>query len=85
MKLISVLCFALLVSFSLGRAVEELQDEWTLWKAENGKFYCENDEELERFAIWKSNKVYIEEHNRYSDLFGFTLKINQYADMVIKR
>ena len=61
MKLISVLCFALLVSFSLGRAVEELQDEWTLWKAENGKFYCENDEELERFAIWKSNKVYIEE------------------------
>ena len=39
-------------------------------------------EELERHIIWLSNKKYIEEHNANTDLFGYTLSLNRFGDLV---
>ena len=56
--------------------------EWSLWKAENGKIYKHLGEEMERYAIWLSNKKYIEQHNSFADNFGFSLAMNEFGDMV---
>lgn len=59
-----------------------LEKEWTLWKMEYKRDYSDKQEELERYAIWQANRRYIEEHNRHADIFGFTLKMNHFGDMV---
>lgn len=41
-------------------------------------------DELERHIVWLSNRKYIEEHNRNSGTFGYTLAMNQFGDMVRK-
>lgn len=89
MQLLSLVMFLLLLlslSFNLALPVfsDEFKEEWKLWQAEHGRNYHDTNEELERLSIWKSNKVYIEEHNRYSDVFGFSLKMNRFGDMVIR-
>ena len=56
--------------------------EWHSWKAEHGIAYKDDHEELGRHIVWLSNQKYIDEHNKYSDHFGFTLKMNKFGDMV---
>lgn len=56
--------------------------EWHLWKATHNKGYESEDEELQRHINWLSNKEYIEQHNKHADLFGHTLAMNQFGDMV---
>ena len=58
-------------------------EEWNMWKAEHGKSYGSEMEELERHLNWLSSKAYIEAHNANSHIFGFTLKMNHFGDMVI--
>ena len=60
----------------------ELLEEWEGWKTQHGKSYRHGMEELERHLIWASNWNYIEEHNANSDLFGYTLAMNQFGDLV---
>ena len=60
----------------------EFREEWNLWKAQHGKSYNEEREELERHIVWLSNRAYIEHHNANADIFGFTLAMNQFGDMV---
>ena len=60
----------------------EFREEWNLWKAQHGKSYNEEREELERHIVWLSNKKYIEHHNDNADIFGFTLRMNQFGDLV---
>ena len=60
----------------------EFREEWNLWKAQHGKSYNEGREELERHIVWLSNRAYIEHHNANADIFGFTLRMNQFGDMV---
>ena len=57
-------------------------EEWQLWKAEHGKSYESQIEELEKHLVWLSNREYINAHNANSDLFGFTLAMNHLGDMV---
>lgn len=47
-----------------------------------GKTYISKEEELQRHVIWEANKKYVDNHNEYADVFGFTLEMNEFADMV---
>ncbi len=38
-------------------------------------------EETRRHIIWQSNKKYVDEHNAHADDFGFTMALNEYADL----
>lgn len=64
------------------RTVFKFSKEWQVWKAEHGKLYSSELEELEKHLVWLSNKKYIEAHNAASDVFGYTLELNKFADMV---
>ena len=57
-------------------------EEWQLWKTEHGKSYQSQREELERHLVWLSNREYINSHNANSDVFGFTLSMNHFGDLV---
>ena len=60
----------------------EHAEEWELWKTKHSKTYDNEMEELRRRIVWTSNKAYIEEHNKHSDKFGFTVGMNAFADLV---
>ena len=49
---------------------------------ENEKEYSTDEEELQRHMIWEANKNYVDNHNEHADVFGFTLAMNQLADLV---
>ena len=71
-----------LLSITLAFSNFELPEEWHLWKAQHGKSYQSELEELERHVLWQSNKKYIEAHNQNAHVFGFTLKMNHFGDLV---
>ena len=87
MKLLLILQVALVLASPLtlgsrtGPGVE-LSEEWHLWKTDHGKSYEDEKEELRRHAIWMSNMEYIEHHNKHADKHGFTLRMNQFGDLV---
>lgn len=56
--------------------------EWKQWKHLHTKCYASNNEELERYVIWQTNKAYVEYHNALADNFGYTLALNKFGDMV---
>ena len=58
-------------------------EEWQLWKSTHSREYLSEREELERHLTWLSNREYILQHNANSHIFGFTLSLNQFGDMVI--
>ena len=80
--LTSAILLSTALSLSTAVPVYQLREEWHLWKAENGKMYKSDVEELERHLIWLSHKTYIDGHNANKDIFGYTLAMNQYGDMV---
>ena len=57
-------------------------EKWMSWKTTHGKSYTSSVEELERYTVWQSNRVYIESHNNLSELYGFTLGMNRFGDLV---
>ena len=78
MKLIVAVFFCALV---VCHAVD-FPPEWHLWKATHQKTYEGEHEELRRHIVWLSNQKYIEEHNKYSEHFGYTLEMNKFGDLV---
>lgn len=60
----------------------DLPPEWHAWKATHNKNYENDHEELSRHVIWVSNQKYIDEHNKYTDTFGYTLEMNRFGDLV---
>ena len=60
----------------------EFPPEWHLWKSQHGKVYQDEREELKRHIVWQANKKHIDDHNKYADVFGYTLKMNQFGDLV---
>ena len=70
--------------FTIGMTEVQYQhpEEWDLWKTEHGKSYESQREELERHLVWLSNREYINAHNANSDIFGFTLSMNDFGDIV---
>jgi len=51
------------------------------FKNKHAKVYASDEHEMERFQIFKENVAYINSHNLNADTHGYTLGINQYADM----
>ena len=49
---------------------------------QHGKLYDSDDEELSRRIVWESNRNYVQNHNEHADVLGFTLAMNEFADMV---
>ena len=60
----------------------QFPEEWKSWKTVHGKNYSSELDDLDRHLVWLSNKKYIESHNSFSHVFGYTLALNQFADMV---
>ena len=60
----------------------EFVEEWNLWKSQHQKSYESELHELDRHLVWLSNKKYIELHNANSHVFGFTLAMNHFGDLV---
>ncbi|XP_064388733.1 procathepsin L-like [Halichondria panicea] len=58
-----------------------LRGEWQLWKRSHNKRYPTDRRDMERFAVWKSNKVYIDYHNQFKNVFGYNLAMNQFGDL----
>lgn len=81
MKLIvAVFCCAIVAC----QAAVEYPPEWHLWKSKHEKIYKGDNVELSRHITWLTNKKYIEEHNKYSEHFGFTLEMNKFGDLVCR-
>lgn len=78
MKTFVVLAALLSVSLAF-----QFTQEWELWKKQYSKAYETDEEELGRHITWESNKLLVDNHNANADKLGYTLKMNQFADMVI--
>ena len=77
MKLLLVLALV-----ALAAAKFEYTQEFQDWKVKYNKVYETKETELERQIIWESNKKFVENHNANSDMFGFTVAMNEFADLV---
>ena len=55
---------------------------WLQWKRHHEKSYDDDLTELERYVTWVSNRALVESHNTLGKEFGYTLAVNQFADMV---
>lgn len=56
--------------------------QWEAWKVTHRRSYLTLVEELERFVIWRANQAFIDYHNNYASKLGFTLRMNQFGDLV---
>lgn len=68
--------------FERAHSESVLREEWNLWKRTHDKQYLTGRRDIERFAVWKSNKVYIDYHNEFENIFGYKLAMNQFGDLV---
>ncbi|XP_066503218.1 digestive cysteine proteinase 2 [Hoplias malabaricus] len=62
---------------------EESPTEWMRWKKANGISYEEETDDMERRAIWETNKKIIEDNNKkfHMGLSKFTMAMNRYGDL----
>ena len=82
LMLVIIATIICLITLSHGSPVYQHSQEWRLWKSDHRKSYTTSSEELERHFIWLSNKKYIDAHNANVHVFGYSLSMNQYGDMV---
>ena len=75
-------CLLLLALVALAAAKFEYTQEFHEWKVKYNKVYETTDAELARQIIWESNKKFVENHNANADKFGFTVAMNEFADLV---
>ncbi|XP_003382719.1 PREDICTED: cathepsin L1-like [Amphimedon queenslandica] len=66
---------------ALAAARFEYTQEFQDWKVKYNKAYETKETELARQVIWESNKKFVENHNANSDKFGFTVAMNEFADL----
>eukprot|EP00731_Ephydatia_muelleri_P025848 Em0017g931a len=63
-------------------AADILRDhEWSNWKQKHMKYYASDNEELERYVTWRTNKAYVEYHNALAQDFGYSLVLNTFGDV----
>ena len=65
-------------------AAEQLQfaEEWMLWKTQHQRSYSRGQEEVERHSVWLANREFVLTHNANWQEHGYTLALNQFADLV---
>ena len=73
--------YFLLIAVLITATVALDQTAWEDWKQQYGKSYESEDEELYRQTIWQTKKVYVDLHNANADQHGYSLEMNEYADM----
>lgn len=56
--------------------------QWSTWRRVHNKSYSTPSEALEKYVVWRSNAAYIDYHNSYAEVLGFTLAMNRFGDMV---
>merc|ERR1711968_122044 len=59
----------------------EYESLFTQFKADHAKEYASTEEHSARFSVFKDNVDFIMSHNSRSEEHGFTVGINQFADM----
>merc|ERR1711966_316086 len=59
----------------------EYESLFTQYKADHSKEYASTEEHSARFSVFKDNVDFIMSHNSRSEEHGFTVGINQFADM----
>ena len=72
----------LLVGLAVVVSGFQYTEEWEAWKKEHSRVYESDDIELRRHIIWESNMQFVTEHNAHTDEFGFTVEMNEFADLV---
>jgi len=82
MKVCIILSFLCAIALAAAEVQYQHPEEWQLWKSQHGKSYQSELEELERHLVWLSNKKYIESHNNNAEVFGYTLAMNGFGDLV---
>ena len=70
------------VEYNEKAPVLELSEEWEQWQTEHGKMYLDVREMVERHIVWASNREYIDQHNKNALLLGYSLRMNQFGDLV---
>lgn len=80
MKLVGLL--SCLFSLALAKGSYQFVEEWRLWKSEHNRWYSSEKEELERHSVWLANREYVLMHNVNKEVYGFSLSLNRFADMV---
>merc|ERR1711959_548032 len=77
--------FALIACLGLAAAAPLSESEytsmWSAFKADFQKAYASAEEHEARFLTFKDNVDFINSHNSRADEYGFTVAINQFADM----
>ena len=75
---------AIIFFTALAAAEVEFQhlEEWQLWKTQHGISYQSQREELDRHLIWLANRQFIIGHNMNAHIFGFSLAMNKFGDIV---
>jgi len=73
-----------ILSLALGKTLPQYEhvEEWGLWKSQHEKTYQSELEDLSRHLVWLSNKKFIDLHNANAHVFGYTLAMNHFGDMV---
>lgn len=82
MLISAVFLSTLSLALSKNMAQYEFVEEWNMWKGQHRMRYKSEVEDLSRHLVWLSNKKYIDLHNANSHIFGFTLAMNHFGDMV---
>ena len=82
--MIALVVFLSILNLALTEQVPryEFLEEWNLWKSQHEKIYNSKLEELDRHMVWLSNKKFIELHNANSHIFGYSLAMNHFGDLV---
>ena len=85
MKFLLVLCAV--IAFASCESLKDsvLKANWLQFKKTHSKNYANDDEEISRFNIWKSNLNHINKHNQEfsKGVHTFDLAMNRFGDLVI--
>ena len=77
-----LLCMQTVSTASMKQFPIQFPQEWHSWKSKHSKNYTSLHEELERHITWLSNQAYIDAYNDREEVFGFTLGMNEFGDLV---
>ncbi|XP_063782675.1 uncharacterized protein LOC134932298 [Pseudophryne corroboree] len=73
-------------TFLVASAVNDLDEEWNIWKSNYGKQYSNKKEDSSRRQIWEANWQKVQKHNRLAEqgLKNYTLGMNHFADKTVQ-
>nr|CAH04635.1 silicatein beta [Suberites domuncula]CAH05007.1 silicatein-B protein SILICAbge_SUBDO [Suberites domuncula]CAI46304.1 silicatein beta [Suberites domuncula] len=64
--------------------VLEFEEDWKQWTTDHHKVFSDVRERVDKYAVWRANKEYIDQHNQNAQRLGYTLKMNKFGDLTTK-